>query len=132
MNKQAALEAIFRKLRAGDMPEADIRALQAALTVSDTTWLMEHVESLAGPQAFMDELDEYDDNDNATSAVIADGFFKHIDMISALIMSMGDEAIAITRQFEHSQSHYAPWVIRYCSDSRFASGVKEHFAYLLA
>ena len=69
MNKQAALEAIFRKLRAGDMPEADIRALQAALTVSDTTWLMEHVESLAGPQAFMDELDEYDDNDNATRKV---------------------------------------------------------------
>ena len=130
MTKQKSLAAIFKRLRDGEMPEQEIISLSQEIAVSDVEWMMASVAQLTGPHDFMDDLNEYDDNDNAKSAVIAKGFFLYIDLISALIMKLGDEAVTQAKCLETSNNHYVPWIIKYCTDQRFAKGIKENFSFL--
>jgi hypothetical protein len=46
--KQESLEAIFRQLRAGEVPEDSILTFALELDVSDVGWLMEFIERLNG------------------------------------------------------------------------------------
>lgn len=112
------------------MPKDDILGLLERLTPEDTRWMMQQVESLQGPQDYMDDLDEFNRNDNAKSKVIVWGFFKYIDLISGLILKLGNIAIEEALQFEQSQSHYVPWVLKYCCDSRFIKGIRESLPFL--
>ncbi len=117
-DKQDSLEAIFTELRSGKLPQDDIVALRDVLTPDDTDWMMQRVAALTSPYEYMQDVDETDADDNARSAVITDGYFKFIDLVSCYILGMGSEAIARARAFEQSDAHYVPWVLRYCSNAR--------------
>lgn len=130
MGKQETLARIFRLLRAGEVPEARILELLQHLKPGDVAWIMEYVERLQGPQGYLENRDEYDDADNAKSEIIVLGFFKFIDLVSALIIKLGDEAVEEAKRFENSSSHYVPWVLRYCTDQRFKNGISESFPFL--
>ena len=129
MSNQHALEEIFRRLRSGETPNNEILALRSSLSADDTGWLMQRVAALTGPYEFMQDIDETDADDNRRSELIADGYFKFIDLVSCLIMDMGEDAIATAQRFEGS-GHYVPWVQRYCTDARFAEEVRRHFPFL--
>ncbi len=129
-DKQDSLEAIFKELRSGAMPQDDIVALRDALTPADTDWLMQRIEALTSPYQYMQDIDEADADDNARSTVITDGFFKFIDLVSCYILGMGGDAIARARTFGQSNAHYVPWVLRYCADPRFAGELRKHFPFL--
>jgi hypothetical protein len=129
-HKQEALEKIFEQLRCGEIPEPQIVELLGRMVPADTIWMMKYIESLAGPQDYMDDLDEHDDFDNAKGEVTVKGFFQFIDLVSLLILKLGDDAIAEAKRFENSSSHYAPYILRYCTDPRFAKGIREDFPFL--
>jgi hypothetical protein len=128
--KQEALEQIFESLRRGEIPELQILELLGRMEPADTIWMMDYIESLTGPQDYMDDLDEYDDNDKAKGEIIVKGFFAFIDLVSVFILKLGDDAIEEARQFENSSSQYAPFVLRYCTDPRFSKGIYENFPFL--
>lgn len=128
--KQQALDNIFTALRNGNMPEADIIALSKDLEVADVDWIMMYVEPLGGPQDFMDDLDEHNAVDNNRSSVIARGFFQFIDIVSVLIRGLGEPGISAARGYEDRDSHYIPWVIRYCSDDRFLKELRKSVPFL--
>ena len=119
MDKNELLNRILKEFLLGRSPDAEIIELRRSLVVDDASWLMAFIESLQGPEQFMDELDEYDGSDNLTMEVIATGFFKFVDLVSAYIIMLGDEAILKTKAFENSSATYVPWVLKYCSDERF-------------
>lgn len=127
---QIELTHIFERLRSGQMPEAEILRLVDNLKPGDTTQIMDYVEGLSGPEEFMDDIDEYNDADNARSEVIVRGFFLFIDLVSALILKLGDDAITEAQRYENSPGHYVQWVIKYCTDERFAKGIKENFEFM--
>jgi hypothetical protein len=130
MDKLKKLQQIFRQLRRGEVLEQEILELTASLGPADATWIMEYVETLVGPQDYMDDLDECDENDNAKGEKIATGFFLFIDLVSLLILKLGDDAIEKAKCFENSKSHYAPYVLKYCTDPRFTKGLGQSFPFL--
>ena len=92
--------------------------------------MMEYIEKLKGPEQYMDDLDEYIDADNAEMEIIVEGFFKFVDLVSALIINLGEEAIREARNFDGSHSPYVPWVLKYCVDPRFRDQVFDSFPEL--
>jgi len=130
MNKLETLQQIFEILRSGEIPEPQILELFGSLKPEDTTWIMQYVETLGGPQDYMEDLDEYDDEDNSKAEIIVRGFFGFVDLVSLLILKLGDEAIEEAKRFENSSSYYVPWVLKYCTDQRFANGISESFPFL--
>ena len=130
MTKHNALEEIFKSLCCGQIPKSQIMELLGRMEPADTIWMMEYIESLTGPQVYMDDLDEYDDNDNAKGEFIVKGFFAFIDLVSVFILKLGDDAIEEARRFENSSSQFAPFVLQYCTDPRFSKGIYESFPFL--
>jgi hypothetical protein len=128
--KQESLESIFGQLRSGEMPENEILALAQEIGISDVKWMMERIERLNGPEDFMDDINEFDDADNARSVFIAEGFYLFVDLVSAMILMLGDIAIAEARKIEGSSAHYVSWVIKFCTDKRFTNGLRENFPFL--
>ena len=112
------------------MPQENILALSQEIDTADVAWLIDYVACLTGPDDFMDNIDEYDAADNARSEVIAKGFFLLIDLVSALILTLGDHAIEEAQRFEKRQAHYVPWVIKYCTDKRFTKEIRTNFPFL--
>jgi hypothetical protein len=130
MDNLESLDQIFKSLREGNIPETQILQLYRRLNPSDAKWLMEYVVKLKGPEEYLGDMDEYDDGDNAKSEVIVEGFFKFIDLISGLIIKLGGEAIREAENFENSISPYVPWVLKYCTDQRFAKQISVSFPFL--
>ena len=130
MKQFGKLEQIFKLLRRGEIPEREILDFFECLGPEDVTWIMEYVETLSGPQDYMDDLDECDDNDNVKGEIIVKGFFHFIDLVSLLILKLGDDAIEEAKRFKDSSSHYVPYVLKYCIEQRFAKGISEPFPFL--
>ena len=129
MGKRAALDQIFETLRAGERPEAQILELSRQLETADTTWLMEYVGELSGPDDFFEEED-WDGSSDGGTEVKVKGFFDFIDLVSALVLGMGGDAVAEAKRFDGRQSHYTEWVIKYCTDDRFVKQLRQNFPFL--
>lgn len=130
IEKLEILMHIFASLREGNILEEEIIQLCDYLELADVKWMMTYVESIREPEEYLIEIDEYDREDNAKSKVIVHGFFKFIDLVSGLIIKLGDEAIEEAKEFENSPSQYVPWVLKYCTDEGFVKAVSENFPFL--
>jgi len=123
VNNPENLDKIFWSLLAGKFPEVQIAEFNKNLTQFDAKWMMEYIEKLKGP----DDLNEYVEADNVEMGIIVEGFFKFLDLVSALIINLGSEAIQEAQQFQNSQSTYVSWVLKYCSDERFHDRILDSF-----
>lgn len=77
-----------------------------------------HLDILAKKLNSLEDPSEYFNvgfNDNK----IVDGFFLYIDLLSALIIYLGEEAINNFSLYADKNSRYFPWVLKYISDQRF-------------
>ncbi len=80
---------------------------------------MQKVESIGGPQDYMAAH-------NGVPTV--EQFFKFIDFVSALIISLGDEGRAALEDCPDSGGEYTKWVRKYVTDKRFHAQLLEPFS----
>lgn len=94
----------------------EITSLIEELSMSDVDTLLDKIESIG-------DVDDYA-NDLETSIPV-ERFFAFVDLISALIIVLGPEAIEKAGERNSSKSRYMPWVLKFVQDERFHKQVKE-------
>ena len=129
MNKQELLDSIFSDFRSGRLPEGKILTLSSLLDTKDVPWLMDYVESLNGPEDYFTETNKAT---HKTQEIIVEGFFKFVDLISLLILQMGDSVHSQLASYANRRAGYVPWVIKYVSDERFHTNLRHQFPFLEA
>jgi hypothetical protein len=93
-----------------------IAALVPILDATHVDLLLRKVESIGDPSDYANELE---------TSVPVHQFFAFVDLMSALILLIGDEAVEQTLARENAKSQYLPWVKKFVSDERFRSQVME-------
>ncbi|EAR07345.1 hypothetical protein [Reinekea blandensis] len=130
MDKEVELRKIFHKLRSGSIPEREILELSSNLDDSDVDWMLSIIKGLEGPHDYFSEDIELEESADKDAEVIVKGFFQFVDLVSGLIIKLGDSGISKAKAFDGGSSEYVPWVLRYCSDARFQKDIKENFPFL--
>ncbi|TGD70617.1 hypothetical protein E4634_20945 [Mangrovimicrobium sediminis] len=130
MEKEVELKKIFQKLRAGSIPEQEILELSNKLNESDVDWILSIIKVLESPHDCFGEDIELEESADKDAEVIVKGFFQFVDLVSGLIIKLGDAGISKANSFDGGSSEYVPWVLRYCSDTRFQKDIKENFPFL--
>lgn len=93
-----------------------VAALIQALDASHVDVLLSKVESIGDPSDYANELE---------TSVPVQQFFAFVDLISALILLIGGDAVEQTLARENAKSQYLPWVKKFVSDERFRSQVMQ-------
>lgn len=96
--------------------EKKIAALVPLLDATHVDLLLRKIESMGDPLDYEDELE---------GSVPVHQFFAFIDLVSALILLIGGEAVTQTLARENPKSQYLPWVKKFVSDERFRGQVME-------
>ena len=96
--------------------EKKIAALVPLLDARHVDLLLRKIESMGDPLDYEDELE---------GSVPVHQFFAFIDLVSALILLIGGEAVTQTLAREGPKSQYLTWVKRFVSDERFRDQVME-------
>ncbi|MBV1909539.1 MAG: hypothetical protein KUG78_09475 [Kangiellaceae bacterium] len=130
MDKEVELKKIFQKLRSGTIPEQEILELSNKLNESDVDWMLSIIKGLKGPDDYFGEDIELEESADKEAEVIVIGFFQFVDLVSGLIIKLGDSGISKANSFDGGSSEYVPWVFRYCSDIRFQKDIKDNFPFL--
>lgn len=83
------------------------------------TSLLNKVITIGGPQDYMDD---YKDSTQ---------FFAFIDFISAVVISVGESAIAKLNEYEDSKvnTHYIHYIKKFVNDDRFHSQLQDQFPF---
>ncbi len=118
MTAEMLLDSLFDEFISGNIPEAQIVELARQIDVSHIELLMKKVDSIGDP------LDYCDDEE---SHAPVQGFFLFIDLVSALIISLGDAGQQALEKYAGSSSRYVPWVVKYVSDERFHAQIRNQF-----
>lgn len=113
------IDEVFDDLMAGRTGEEDLERYFATIAAKDIPELMRKVESIGNPQDYMDAH-------NGAPTVAQ--FFKFIDFVSALIITLGDEGRTAVAAWPESSSDYTKWVRKYVSDKRFHAQLLEPFS----
>ena len=117
-DKKSWIDEVFDELMAGRTGEADLRRHFTTIAAKDIPELMQKIESIGGPQDYMEAH-------NGVPTV--QQFFKFIDFVSALIITLGDEGRAALANWPESASEYTKWVRKYVDDKRFHAQLLEPF-----
>ena len=116
MSVSEQIDQIFVDYLSRKGTKRKIAALVQTLDASHVGLLLSKVESIGDPMDYANEAE--------TSAPIQQ-FFAFVDLISALILLVGDEAVAQTMARECGKSQYLPWVKKFVSDERFHGQVMQ-------
>lgn len=114
MNIAEQIDEIFVAYLSRKGAKKKIAELVQSLDVTHVDLLLGKVESIGDPSDYTNELE---------TSVPVQQFFAFIDLISALILLIGEEAVAQALARESAKSQYLPWVKKFISDDRFRSQV---------
>jgi len=115
VNAKETLDNIFDGYLAKRGVKREVSDLIDGISVSDVDMLLDKIESIG-------DVDDYA-NDLETSIPV-ESFFAFVDLISAIIILMGPEAIEKIYGRSESKSRYMPWVSKFVLDERFHKQVK--------
>ena len=116
MNTEERADKIFEGYLRKRGVKKEITGLIEYLTLSDVDILLDKIESIG-------DVDDYA-NDFETSIPV-ERFFAFVDLISALIIFLGSDAVKKASERSPSKSRYMPWVLKFIQDERFYKQVKE-------
>lgn len=108
------IDEIFVAYLSRKAAKKKIAALVQSLDATHVDLLLRKVESIGDPSDYTNKLE---------TSVPVQQFFAFIDLVSALILVVGEEAVAQTLARENAKSQYLPWVKKFVSDERFRSQV---------
>ena len=120
MEKQELLNTIFNQLISGVTPLGDIQLLSREIIDEDVVWMLEKIESLNDPSIYFTGTSQGDEN-------VVSGFFLFVDLVSALIISIGESAKNKLDPYRDSNATYTPWVLKYVLDQRFHDELQRKF-----
>jgi hypothetical protein len=120
MDKQEVLANIFKQLLSGNIPLIEIQHLASAISEKDITWMMEQIEFLNDPS------DNFTGKEKGDETAVS-GFFLFIDLVSVLIISVGEKARLKLHIYRNSSNMYTPWVHKYVLDTRFHEELLKKF-----
>lgn len=115
MTQKQILDELFIDYLAGRSVKKKIAAFVEELHIADADMLVDKVENIGDVDLYVDELEK---------SAPAQSFFAFIDLISALILFLGPEAVAKALGRVDS-GKYIPWLKKYLADERFHSEVKK-------
>lgn len=116
MNTEEKINKIFEGYIRKKGVKKEITGLIEYLTLSDVDILLDKIEVIG-------DVDDYA-NDFETSIPV-ERFFAFVDLISALIIFLGSDAVKKASERNTSKSRYMPWVIKFIQDERFYKQIKE-------
>lgn len=116
MSQKQVLDELFIDYLAGRSVKKKVAAFMEELHISDVDMLVDKVESIGDVDLYVDELER-----NAP----AQSFFAFIDLISALILFLGPEAVTRAAGRVDKGGKYIPWLKKYLVDERFHSEIKK-------
>jgi len=112
------LQQAFQQFISNQVSQDLLREIVCAVSLDDVDSLMASVEDL-------DDPDEYCESDYDDRTIT--GYFLFIDFISALIIHLGDSAIAKASSYADAAHPYTPWIARYTGDVRFHAEIMAKF-----
>ena len=116
MNTEERINKIFEGYILKKGVKREVAGLIENLTLSDVDILLDKVESIGDVDDYASELE---------TSIPVERFFAFIDLISALIIFLGSDAVKKASERSSSKSRYMPWVIKFIQDERFYKKVKE-------
>lgn len=116
MNTEERINKVFEGYIRKKGVKKEITGLIEYLTLSDVDILLDKIESIGDVDDYANELE---------TSIPVERFFAFVDLISALIIFLGSDAVKKASERSASTSRYMPWVIKFIQDERFYNQVKE-------
>lgn len=116
MSQKQIIDELFIDYLAGRSVKKKIAVFMEELNIADVDMLVDKVESIGDVDLYVDELEK---------SAPAQSFFAFIDLISALILFLGPEAVARAVGRVDNGGKYIPWLKKYLVDERFHNEIKK-------
>ena len=115
-----SVEQLFNAFMNKNCSADELEAFAQTVQQDNVASLLNKVITTGGPQDYMDD---YPDSTQ---------FFAFIDFISAIVISLGDAAIATLNEYEDSKvnTHYIHFIKQFANDDRFYSQLQQQFPFL--
>lgn len=116
MNTEERIKKVFEGYIRKKGVKKEITGLIECLTLPDVDILLDKIEGIGDVDDYANELE---------TSIPVERFFAFVDLISALIIFLGPDAVKKASERSSSKSRYIPWVIKFIQDERFYKQIKE-------
>lgn len=117
------LDEVFEDFLSGRVLREKTARLGALVRVDDFDTLMEKLESIGDVHDYVDDQETF---------VPAQEFFLFVDLISSLLLLLGEPAAQRLRSIPETRGPYVASVRKYVDDDRFHDGLRSSFPEVLA
>ncbi|MCW8876583.1 MAG: hypothetical protein OQJ89_09290 [Kangiellaceae bacterium] len=114
------LEKAVDQCLANEIPADLITALATQISVDDIGPMISYLKDVSDPYDFFRKRKSAVKNS-------PDGFFLFVDMVSALIISIGTEAEDFVQKQITPSSHFLDWALKYATEDRFSGDIRKRF-----
>jgi len=117
------LDEVFTDFLDGKVPRAKTAELGVRVRLDDVDILLDKLASIG---------DVHDYVDDQETSVPAQEFFLFLDLISSLLILLGEPGCERLRSTPEARSPYVAWVKKYVTDDRFHDELRSSFPEVFA
>ena len=110
MMDQVMVDTLFEDFISGTITEAKMSEIVELVEVEDVSILLHKVDSLTDPSEYFRRR---------RSGTVVEGFFRFIDFVSALVISLGESGRKAMEEYKSENNRYTNWINKYVTDERF-------------